>query len=94
MTKAQLLDLIERAGWTFAQTFFGVIIAAGLLDQASFDLEAWKAAAVAALLAGVKAVIAMQFGNGTASTLPAKDEPTPPATEVGDGESPIQDDEL
>ena len=66
------------------------VIAAGLLDSASFDLEAWKAAAIAALLAGVKAVVAQQFGNGTAATLPAKDEPTPPPTD-GDAGDPEGD---
>ena len=71
MTKAQFLDLIERAAWTFAQAFVGIIIASGLIDTASTDLNAWKAAGIAALIAGVKAVIAQQFGNGTAATLPA-----------------------
>jgi hypothetical protein len=84
MTKAQWLDLLERSAWTFVQTFLGVILAAGLLDSASFDLEAWKAAAIAAVIAGVKAIVAQQFGNGTAATLPAKDEPTPPVVEGGD----------
>lgn len=93
MTKAQLLDLLERSAWTFVQTFLGVILAAGLIDSASLDLDAWKAAAIAAAIAGVKAVIAQQFGNGTAATLPAKDEPTPPAGDAGDGGVGVQDDE-
>lgn len=92
MTKAQWLDLLERSAWTFAQTFVGVILATGLLDAGSTDLEAWKAAAIAAAIAGVKAVIATRFGNGTAATLPATVEPVPPVAEGGDGDYPNQDD--
>ena len=76
MTKDKLLDLLERAGWTFVQTFFATLLVTGVLD--STDIEAWKVGVIAAALAAVKAVIAQQFGTGTAATLPAKVEPVYP----------------
>lgn len=78
MTKAQFIDLLERSAWTFFQTFVGVFIATGVLDSTSLDTVALKAAAIAAGIAAVKAVIAQQFGNGTAATVPGADEPILP----------------
>ena len=78
MTKDKLLDLIERSGWTFIQTFLATLLVSGVLDAGGFDVEAWKVAGVAALLAAIKAVIAQQFGAGTAATLPVKAEPVYP----------------
>ena len=75
MTKDKLFDLLERSGWTFVQTFFATLLVTGVLDLDGFDLDAWKVAGVAALLAAIKAVIAQQFGTGTAATLPASVEP-------------------
>ena len=75
MTKDKLFDLLERSGWTFVQTFLATLLVSGVLDASGFDVEAWKVAGVAALLAAIKAVIAQQFGTGTAATLPAKVEP-------------------
>lgn len=75
MTKDKLFDLLERSGWTFVQTFLATLLVSGVLDAGGFDVEAWKVAGVAALLAAIKAVIAQQFGTGTAATLPAKVEP-------------------
>jgi len=72
MTKTQLLDLIERSAWTFMQAFVAVLVASGIFDTGG-DFEAWKAAAIAAVLAAVKAVVAQQFGDGSAATLPAAD---------------------
>jgi hypothetical protein len=88
MTKAQLLDLLERSVWTFLQTFVAVFVASGVLDSTNLDGAALKAAAIAAGLAALKAVIAQQFGTGTAATLPARDEPVLPADAdyFGDGE--------
>jgi hypothetical protein len=74
MTKQQILDLLERSAWTFVQAFVAVLVASGIFDTGG-DFEAWKAAAIAALLAAVKAVVAQQFGNGTAATVPVVDEP-------------------
>lgn len=78
MTKDKLFDLLERAGWTFLQTFFATLLVTGVLDSTTFDIEAWKVGLVAAALAAVKAVIAQQFGTGTAATLPPKVEPVYP----------------
>jgi hypothetical protein len=88
MTKTQLLDLLERSLWTFAQAFVAVFIASGVLDAPALDGAAIKAAAIAAALAALKAVIAQQFGNGTAATVPARDEAVLPgdADYFGDGE--------
>lgn len=74
MTKAQWIDLLERSFWTFLQTFVGVFLATGVLDGGSLDSVALKAAAIAAAIAAAKAVIAQQFGNGTAATVPVQDE--------------------
>lgn len=61
-------DLGERAIWTLLQA--GVATEAiGLLD-----LPAWAAVPVAGVLAGVKSLLAAQFGNGTAATLPSSIE--------------------
>jgi hypothetical protein len=84
MTKAQFIDLIERSVWTFIQSFAGVFIATGVLDSTSLDTVALKAAAIAAAIAAVKAVIAQQFGNGTAATVPVQDEAVFPRDDFGD----------
>lgn len=78
MTKDKLLDLLERSGWTFIQTFLATLLVSGVLDANGIDIEAWKVAGIAALLAAIKAVIAQQFGTGTAATLPSKVEPVYP----------------
>jgi hypothetical protein len=78
MFKDKLLDLLERSGWTFVQTFFATLLVTGVLDAETFDIEAWKVAGIAALLSAVKSVIAQQFGTGTAATLPTKVEPVYP----------------
>lgn len=73
-------DLIERAGWTFAQAFVGIWAVAGF----DFDIDVVKAAALAALIAVVKAqIIGATTGNrGTASSLPSSLDPaTPPPVE-------------
>lgn len=48
MTKAQWLDLLERAAWTFVQGFLSAFIIAP-------DMQ-WKSAAVGALAGGVSAL--------------------------------------
>ena len=79
MTKAQFVDLFERAAWTFVQAFVGVLVATSMFTgDTPANLDAWKAAAVAAVIAGVKAVVAQQFGNGTAATVPVDVEATLP----------------
>ena len=75
MTKAQVLDLLERAGWTFVQAFLGVfgVVALGWLSQVvnwltsgrSGDfppVDSVTAAAVAGASAGLAAVIALVKG--------------------------------
>jgi hypothetical protein len=47
-------DTLERAGWTFVQTFVGVLTAATLLDFDMTVLAAGAAAAVADALVVVK----------------------------------------
>lgn len=71
MTKAQALDLLERAGWTLLQALAGFLVAYQT-DNTSLGLIT---AAVGSVLKGL---VAQQFGNGTAATLPASDEPTLP----------------
>lgn len=71
MTKAQALDLLERAGWTLLQALAGFLVAYQT-DNVSLGLIT---AAVGSVLKGL---VAQQFGNGTAATLPASDEPTLP----------------
>lgn len=78
MFKDKLLDLLERAGWTFVQAFGAALLLTGVLDDTTFNVEAWKLALVASLISAVKSVIAQQFGTGTAATLPAKVEPVYP----------------
>jgi len=46
-------DILERAGWTFVQSFLGAFPIAGI----GTDLAAWKAAALSGLAAGVAALI-------------------------------------
>lgn len=60
------LDLLERVGWTFAQTAGGVI----LVSQ-GFGADVWKAAAVAGGLSAVKCLVAFRVGSPeSAATLP------------------------
>ncbi len=70
MTKAQLLDLAERAGWTFVQAAAAIII-----TSQGFGAEVWKAAAVAGGLAVAKAVVAIKT---TAGGKPDAALPSPP----------------
>lgn len=71
MTRAQLLDLAERVGWTFVQTAAGVIVA-----SQGFGMDVWKAAAVAGGLAVAKAVVAIRASVGGK---PDAALPSPPA---------------
>ena len=67
MSKKLLLDMIERAAWTFAEAFLAVYVIT--------DVSSAKTAAVAgagAALAVVKGFVASHVGeSGTAATLPA-----------------------
>lgn len=63
-----VLDILERTGWTALQAAAG-FLAAVQTDNVYLGI---LTAAVAALL---KSLVATKFGNGTASTLPAKVEP-------------------
>lgn len=97
MSKSQILDVLERAAWTFAQAFFGIFSVALLAfatevitwanaggegefpSFAVLGVAAIGAAAsgVAALVSLAKGLIAVHFGNGSASTLPASSDPVP-----------------
>lgn len=76
----KLRDFLERLFWT--------IVVAGLASAASaalFDIEAWKAAAMTGLAAGIQCVIV--FGRYRLSVLPNPGEGLPglPVTGGGDG---------
>lgn len=73
MGKQFYFDLAERSLWTFVQA-----AAAVWLVTQSLDREALYVALVAGLVAVAKGLIAAQFGNGSASTLPQSLEPKPP----------------
>lgn len=68
MNKDQLFDLLERAGWTLLQALAGFLVA----YQTENIYLGLITAAVGSILKGI---VAQQFGNGTAATLPAKVEP-------------------
>lgn len=79
--KTKLLDIAERAGWTFIQTAVGLLIAGQVwhaVDKVGLAKGA-AAAGIAAAFAAVKGSLATLFGNkGTASTLPAALDPATP----------------
>jgi hypothetical protein len=67
VTRAALLDLAERVGWTFLQALAGAITAGGEAAAAgTFD---WRSAVVGALVAAV--VCALKVLGVTASTASA-----------------------
>lgn len=78
--RAQMLDLVERAAWTFVQAF----IAAAALILVTTPMTGWSdakdvgysalVAGIAAGLSAIKVLIAQRFGNGTGATLPASVE--------------------
>lgn len=73
--RAFYADLLERTGWTFVQSFFAAWI---VLDVEPFSGDALKVAAVAAVIAVGKSLIANQLpwtAHGSASTLPAEQDP-------------------
>jgi len=67
-TKKFLLDLAERAGWTFIQAAAGIAIVSD-----GFGVDVWKAAIVAGLLAVGKGIAAgtLVGKKKSAATLPA-----------------------
>lgn len=70
-----LLDLLERAVWTYLEAFVGLLIAGGVFSAAGVvDIGAAEAAAVAAVptaLAVIKGGFAKLIGNNdSASTAP------------------------
>lgn len=79
--KTKILDIAERAAWTFAQTFLAFIITAEIwsaVDRVSLAKQA-AAAGLAAALAVVKGLGGTLIGNReTASTLPASLDPATP----------------
>ena len=78
MTKAQLIDLLERAAWTLIQALAGFLVAYQT-DNVTLGIV------TAALGAIIKGLIAQRFGNGTAATLPMADEAVyPDTTPIGE----------
>jgi hypothetical protein len=79
--KAKVLDIAERAAWTFVQTFVAFLITAefwSAVDRVSVAKQA-AAAGLAATLAVVKGLFGTLIGNReTASTLPASVDPATP----------------
>ncbi len=77
MTKAQLLDILERAGWTALQAAIGTLAAVTVIDGEVLHEAAIVAtsAFIGALASALKGFVAVQYGKGTASTLPEKYEP-------------------
>jgi len=70
MTKKKLYDLLERAGWTVAQAFLGILSADAL------GIPAQYGALVAMVLSMAKSAVAGQLGNkASVSTLPASLDP-------------------
>ena len=70
-----LLDVGERAFWTFLQTFLGLLVVGGWFDVANItDVSILQSAAVggaAAVLSLLKGVAGSFVGNGdSAATLP------------------------
>lgn len=78
MTKTKILDIAERAGWTYVQAFVGFLIASEIwtaVDRIGV-LKGAAGAALPAALAVIKGAVAGLFGNkATASTLPASVDP-------------------
>jgi hypothetical protein len=77
MTKAQLFDVLERAGWTAVQAALGTFMAVTVIDGAVIQEAAviGLSAFVGALASFLKGFVAVHYGKGTASTLPEKYEP-------------------
>jgi uncharacterized protein (DUF697 family) len=68
MNKDQLFDLLERAGWTLLQALAGFLV--------GYKTENIYLGLITAAVGSIlKGIVAQQFGNGTAATLPATVEP-------------------
>lgn len=81
MKRKTLLDIAERATWTYVQSFLGFLLASQI-STAVDKVGVLKGAAVAglpAVLAILKGGLATLFGDkDTASTLPAALDPANP----------------
>ena len=79
MTKAQLLDILERAAWTGVQAALGTLVAVTMIDGEVLNEAAVVgfSAFVGALASALKGFVAVQYGKGTAATLPEKYESKP-----------------
>lgn len=63
-------DILERAAWTFMQTFLAAILASPIFTDSTLNLGAIKSAAVAglaAVLSLAKGVVASYQGSGNAA---------------------------
>lgn len=67
-TQQKVFDILERLFWTIVQA------AAGFLAAVQTD-NIYIGLATAGAASGLKSLVATQFGNGTASTLPSTVEP-------------------
>jgi hypothetical protein len=74
-----LLDLVERAGATYVESFLGLMVASGIGTNYLTDVSVWNKALIACaptLLSIVKGGLARFTGApNSASLLPAKDDP-------------------
>jgi Putative lactococcus lactis phage r1t holin len=78
-----VLDLIERVGWTFLETFGAVLVASGFFTiDGVTDLAIVEKAAIAGIasvLAVIKGLVAKGVGSpNTAALLPAQAETPDP----------------
>ena len=82
MATPAFVDGLERALWTAAEAAGAVGLVAGWQALPLPDIPAGylplAVVVIGALLAGGKSWAATRWGNGTAATLPARLEPTPP----------------
>lgn len=79
MNRKLLIDIAERALWTFVQAFLAVFAVTGALDVDFASAKKAAIAGVAAVLAVLKGFAASRIGSdNTAATLPReKDTPLP-----------------
>lgn len=66
MTKAFLIDAVERIFWTFSQVFGATLLASPVFDNLGLGWQdALKVSAFAAAAAALKAVLALNVGSAT-----------------------------
>lgn len=68
MTVNKARDFVERVGWTFIQTFIGVLVATNIVGTTNWK-EVLYGALIAAGVAAGKVVIAQNIGGTNAGDL-------------------------